>query len=116
MIRIVLKGQPRSTQSLYGQSGKVRYMKQWAKDLKEDYQWQVKQQYKGELLKDDLAIDVVIYYGNKRKYDWDNVHKLTQDSLEGLVFEDDAQIQEAHVIKDYDKEDPRVEYYINTID
>jgi Holliday junction resolvase RusA-like endonuclease len=42
-----------------------------------------------------------------RPCDWDNLSKLTTDALNGLAWEDDSQILEAHVIKGMDRENPR---------
>ena len=85
------------------------------KDLKESYQWQIKSQYKGKPLSDDVEVHISIYFGTKRKCDWDNFHKLSMDSLTGMVLEDDSQIQIAHVRKHYCKENPRIEIIIDKI-
>ena len=83
------------------------------KDLKEDYQWQAKEQWKGKPLKGDLEIQVDLYFGTKRKkIDWDNFHKLSMDALSGIVWEDDSQIIKATVTKNYDKENTRIEIHI----
>jgi Holliday junction resolvase RusA-like endonuclease len=87
-------------------------MSKQGKDLKEDYQWQIKSQYKGKLLSGSLKIEIWLYFGTKRISDWDNFHKLSMDALSGLVYEDDSQIVEAQVVKAYDKENPRIEIYI----
>jgi len=119
MIHITLLGEPLSTGSIYrsvcrGKFATV-YMSKAGKDLKEDYQWQIKSQYKGRLLSGDLSIDVKIVYGTRRKADWDNFHKLSMDACTGLIWVDDSQIQEAHVYKLYNKENPRIELLIKEI-
>lgn len=119
MQTIILKGQPRSTQTCYKYACRgsfpTMYMDKKARDLKEDYKWQAKQQWKGKLLKDDISIIVELYFGTKRKVDWDNFHKLSMDALEGVVFENDSQIQQAIVRKHYDKENPRIEVTVNIL-
>jgi len=37
---------------------------------------------------------------------------LSMDALTGVVWEDDSQIQVAHVYKDFDKDNPRIEIEI----
>jgi Holliday junction resolvase RusA-like endonuclease len=39
----------------------------------------------------------------------DNFNKLWQDALTGIVYEDDSQIAELHLYRDYDKARPRIE-------
>jgi len=86
-----------------------------ARALKEDYKWQARQQYKGIPLTENLSVDIKLYFGTKRKYDWDNFHKLSMDALTGIIWEDDSQIQRATVEKFYDKENPRIELVIKQI-
>lgn len=115
---IVLKGNPRSTQTCYkyaGRGGFVRgYMSKVCKDLKEDYQWQLAQQWKKPVLSEDLEITIRVYFGTKRRADWDNFHKLSMDAMTGIVWEDDSQIKVAHIYLNYDKEDPRIEIDVTT--
>jgi len=117
MIEITLKGNPLSTQSCYRTGpNSFRYMIPKAKALKEDYMWQIKEQYKGEIIKANVTLTIVLFFGDRRKRDWDNFHKLSMDALEGTILENDCQIQAAHVYKNYDKEDPRIEISIIDID
>ncbi len=109
---IVLNGNPLSTNSLYRHARGITYMSKAGKDLKSDYVQQAKLQYESNPLNDELDIVVLLYFGDKRKRDWDNHHKLTHDAFNKLVWEDDSQIQKALVIKSYDKDNPRVEIII----
>lgn len=93
-----------------------RYMVTKAKNLKEDYQWQVKKQWNNKpLLSGFIKVQIVTYHGDHRKNDWDNFHKLSMDALTGIVYEDDSQIKEANVIKEYDKLNPRIEIDLQEI-
>lgn len=116
MINITLKGEPKSTQRIYKITcrGKFAsmYMSKEGKDIKEDYQWQAKSQYKGKLITEPVEIGIELYFGTKRKCDWDNFHKLSMDSLTGIVWEDDSLIQKATIEKFYDKSNPRIELWI----
>lgn len=87
-----------------------------AKSLKESYQKQAKSQWKKPILGGELEVAIKMYFGTKRKSDWDNFHKLSMDALTGIVWVDDSQIVRAHVCKLYDKENPRIEIDIlNTL-
>jgi len=85
------------------------------KSLKELYQWQAKSQWKSPLLKGDLRVEAHIFYRDKRKRDIDNGNKILFDSLTGIVFDDDSQIQQLYLVKSYDKQDPRVEISVYEI-
>ena len=82
------------------------------KTAKEAYQYELKSQWKREPLTGDIIINVVMYFSDHRKRDWDNYHKLTMDACNGIVWEDDSQIVEAHVFKEHDADNPRTEIYV----
>jgi crossover junction endodeoxyribonuclease RusA len=83
--------------------------------LKDDYQWQARSQYKKPPLTERLSVTAVFYFGNKRKVDIDNFSKILWDSLTGIVWDDDSQVDEYHIYRAYDKEAPRVELTIHTL-
>lgn len=85
------------------------YMTKEGAALKESYQWQAKAQWRKPPEKGALSMVAVIYYGDKRKRDWDNGNKILFDALTGIVYEDDSQIEQMTLVKRYDKENPRVE-------
>ena len=85
------------------------YMSAEGKTLKSAYQWEAKAQWRTPPLKDELALSVRFFFGTKRKADLDNFNKLWQDALTGIVYEDDSQIGELHLYRDYDKKRPRIE-------
>jgi len=92
------------------------YMTSDGRSLKEDYQWQAKGQFHGEPLRGRLEIDVTLYFDRKGRKDWDNFHKLSMDALSGIVWEDDDQIDDAHVHKRHDKENPRIEIKVSPLE
>ena len=118
-MKITLLGKPRSTNGIYKNAvikGFVhRYMSNEGKALKESYQWQAKQQYKGKLIEGNIEVFIILYFGDKRKNDWDNFHKLSIDALTGIVWRDDSQIIKATVLKLYDKDKPRINIDIITL-
>lgn len=88
------------------------YMSAEGKNLKEAYQWEAKSQWKKKPLTCPIGLYVDIYFGDKRKHDIDNFSKLANDSLTGIVYEDDEQIQEMMITKNYDKKSPRIEIQV----
>jgi Holliday junction resolvase RusA-like endonuclease len=88
------------------------YMTKEAKELKESYGWQAKSQVK-VFMPGLVEVDIVAYFGDKRKHDVDNVQKLVLDSLKGVIIEDDNLIKKISVTKEYDKQKPRLEVEIN---
>lgn len=109
---ITLSGNPLSTQHAYLQRGKIRFMRKEAKERKEAYKWEAKYQWKSAPITENISIRVRLYFGDRRKRDWDNYHKLSMDALSGIVFVDDVQIVSALVEKYYSKENPRIEIEI----
>ena len=113
---ITLKGNPKSTQHIYASVCRGRfasvYMTKEGKDLKIDYQWQAKAQWKEKPLTENIGVKVGLFFNNKRKRDIDNYNKLWQDALSGIVYEDDEQIQEMFIYKKICKGNPRIEVEI----
>jgi len=104
---ITLEGQPKSTNTLYKSHCRFGYptvyMTAVGKQLKKDYKWQAKSQWHKQPLKINLAVNIIYYLKTKGKFDLDNANKLVLDSLSGIVYEDDNQITELHLFKEYDK-------------
>lgn len=111
-MEIILKGNPYTTNSLYGQKGHRRYMTTKGKELKEDYQWQIKSQYRGNPMKGDIDLRVELFFADNRKRDIDNYNKILLDAFMGLLWEDDSQIQSLLIIKNKDLKNPRIEIQI----
>lgn len=111
--RIVLSGEPKSTQHIYRatcQGGWPHtYMTAEGKALKEQYQWEAKTQWKQPPLEGDVAVKITFYFKTKRKRDLDNQNKLVLDALSGIVYEDDAQIAELHLSRCHDTKYPRID-------
>ncbi len=109
---IIFKGNPLSTQLIYkytcrGKFGQF-YMTAQGKQLKEYYQLETKKQWNNKIILGNCKVEISLFFKDKRKHDVDNFSKLALDSLEGIVYENDNQIQELLVRKYYDKENPRV--------
>lgn len=54
-----------------------------------------------------LAINLLFYFGDKRKRDVDAYIKIILDSMEGIVYENDSQVTELHCFKEIDIKNPR---------
>lgn len=116
---ITLLGKPISTNGAYKTMCRgnfpSRYLSNKARELKESYGWQAKSQWKGKPIEGPIKVTINTYHDNKRKNDWDNFHKISMDSLTGIVWIDDSQIVQALVTKHYDKKNPRIEIIIHNI-
>lgn len=108
-MELILKGNPQSTNNIYRHAGNRVYMTAKGKTLKEDYQWQIKSQYKGKPLKKDLDLRIELFFGDNRKRDIDNYNKILLDSFSGILIVDDSQIQSLLIIKNKDIKNPRIE-------
>lgn len=116
-MTITLTGEPRSTNHCWKHScnrGFLHsYMTPKGKEVKTSYQWEAKSQWANKPMKGPVQAIIRLYFGTKRKQDIDNFNKILLDSLTGIVWEDDSQIEEMVVAKLYDKERPRIEIEIN---
>ena len=113
MIKIILPGNPPSTQHIYMHKGHFVYMTKEGKDAKKRFQDEFLVQYGTKPLSGDLKLTVGYFWGDRRIRDIDNFSKLWMDAGTGYVWVDDSQIQELTLKKFYDKKFPRVEIEIN---
>lgn len=109
MMSFTLKGNPQSTNHLYRHRGHLVYMTAEGRALKESYIWQIKSQYKGTPKKGRISLRLDLYFGDKRKRDIDNYNKILLDSLTGILYEDDSQIDFLTITKSRDINNPRIE-------
>ena len=114
MTKLILTGSPISTNGLYRKrgAGYGMYMTDDGKARKEQYTWEARSQWKGKPLEDDVSVIVNLYFGTKAKHDIDNFTKILFDSLTGVCWKDDSQINRMTINKRYDKEQPRIEITI----
>jgi crossover junction endodeoxyribonuclease RusA len=96
----------------------ITYMPTYAADAKKSYQDLAKIQYSrqgGLTLKNDLEIFVDVFFHDRTRRDLDNYFKVVIDSLTGIVWMDDVQIQKITGQKKFDKENPRIEIIIKVL-
>lgn len=110
MIKIYTKPVP--VNQKYGiMNGRMLLQKKY-RDAKEAIAWEIKSQWKGPALKSKLSVNLLIYFGNNRKNDIDGYIKILLDAAEGVLYEDDSQVVELHVFKEFDEKNPRVELQV----
>jgi len=61
------------------------------------------------------CLTVTLFMPDKRRRDADNCVKSICDGLNGVLWDDDAQVVELRVRKDYDKEEPRSEVVVEVL-
>jgi crossover junction endodeoxyribonuclease RusA len=113
---IVFQGEPKSTQHLYkiarfgGRAGLI--MTAEGKATKEEYGWEAKRQWQAKPLGGEIVLSVTFYFATKRRRDLDNQNKILFDALSGIVYDDDRQIAELRLRREYDRARPRIEVQV----
>ena len=79
---------------------------------KQAMEWEIASQWKNEPLEGDVTVNVIYYHKNKTHGDIDAYLKMLLDAMEGVVYKNDKQINELHVFREFDKENPRTELQI----
>lgn len=110
--KITLKTLPISTNAIY--RGR-RFLTNKGKANKLRMAWEVKGQWNDVPIKGDVFVEVSLFWPDKRRHDVDNIKALL-DSLSGIIYEDDSQIQHLVVRKAVDKKRPRVEIIVAPLD
>jgi len=112
MKSITLYTKPVPVNQKYGVvNGRMLLQKKY-RDAKNDIALEIRSQWPEMPRTDDLCMNVMIYLGTKRKIDIDAYLKILLDAAEGVVFDNDNQVTELHVFREYDKQNPRVEIQI----
>lgn len=90
-----------------------RFLTKEGKDTKQSMELEFMSWWQGqEPLEGDVCVNVIFYFPDNRRRDMDAHLKALQDSMSGIVYHDDSQINELHVFKYVDKDNPRVEVSI----
>jgi len=87
-------------------------MKTNARERKEHYQFEAREQWREKPLEGNVKLDIWLYFGDRRKRDYDNFGKLMNDALTNIVWHDDSQVNDARIRLSYDKKNPRIEITI----
>jgi Holliday junction resolvase RusA-like endonuclease len=99
---------PVSTNHMYGQRGGRRFLNVRARRNKEQLGWEARSQYRGKPLEGPLKAEIALFWGDRRRHDVDNIKGLL-DALTGILWVDDAQIEDLRITKHIDRANPRVE-------
>lgn len=62
-----------------------------------------------------VAVLIIFYFGTKRKVDLDNFNKIVLDSLTGIAWVDDSQIDLLMLKRNADKANPHIEVGISPL-
>lgn len=109
-MKIILLGEPVSTNHVYKRHGYVIYMSAEGRALKESYQMQALSQRGGHRANDSkYQVDIKLYFKDHRQRDIDNYGKILLDSLTGIIWNNDKQVNKMCVEKFIDKQEPRIE-------
>lgn len=77
------------------------------RDTKLDLQQEIAPQVNFKPLAGDVTVNIIHYFKNKVHGDIDAYLKVLLDAMSKIVYEDDKQITELNVTREYDKENPR---------
>lgn len=100
---------PLSTNALYRAVGGRSILSAKGRAYKEEIAWEARRQYRGKPMTGELCVEVQIFWPDRRRHDIDNGLKALFDSLTGIIYEDDSQISDAHVIRFLASKTPGVE-------
>lgn len=114
MIKFFVAGEPRAKQSFIV-TGRGRGMtpirvRIWQSEVG----WEAMKEMRScdytseDRLTGELAVRLIFQLGNARVVDLDNLSKAVLDGLNGICWEDDRQIVDLHLIKDYVPDNPGV--------
>lgn len=104
---------PPTDNHTYGVKGRIHFMYKEAKDWKNLAQSLAKKMWELKPMECPIWMDVKIYL--KRERDLQGGLKILCDSFEGIVYENDKQITEMTLHKEFDKDNPRVEIKIEDL-
>lgn len=93
-MKITLKTPPISVNAMY--RGGRRFMTKKGKETKEAMKWEMFD-YVRKPVKSKIALDIQIYFNDKRIRDIDNFLKALIDSGTGTIWEDDSQIDDIRI-------------------
>lgn len=61
------------------------------------------------------AVSLRCCFADRRHRDLDNVAKAVTDAGNGIMYDDDSQIDELHVYREHDKQRPRIEVTVEVV-
>lgn len=113
MQSITLKTKPIPVNALYRSINGRNILSKLGRETKVALEWEIRSQWRIEPHTGSVVVNLMLYFGDRRKRDIDSYLKVLLDSMNGIVYNDDSQIVELHVYKKIDTIDPRVEVQIS---
>lgn len=116
MIKFEIFTKPLSVNQCYGtsQTGRI-YMTAVGKKYKQGIIISLKQLQLSPL-QGDIRVSIELKLGRRRKMDIDNCLKPLLDSLEGYIYENDSQIVDLRITKQFDFAEDRICISADNID
>jgi crossover junction endodeoxyribonuclease RusA len=62
-----------------------------------------------------LAVSVDFYLPDRRRRDLDNLSKAVLDACNGVVWEDDQQVTQLHITKQFDRDETGITVYVEPV-
>lgn len=113
--KIIVPGNPVSVNRAYRTGNGNFYMDSKASAWKDLVGWQARAQWKGPAASGRVKVRLDLFFKTKQRRDLDNCAKPILDALEGIVFENDDQIDELHMVRRRDEVKPGVEITITQL-
>lgn len=99
-ITILVDGEPVPKQSTRFDGGGHAHTAPRVKAWQDEVALRAKEAMRGrEPITGPVSVRAVFVLSNRRRVDIDNLSKNVLDSLKGIVFEDDTQVVNAHLVK-----------------
>ncbi len=114
MIKLTLHTLPLSVNATYKRGKNSFYKSREAKETQEAMAWEARSQYRGKPLECKILVDVAFFWKNMRK-DIDGPLKSVLDAMQGIVYVNDNQIVDLHVLKGKDSINPRMEMLVSEV-
>jgi Holliday junction resolvase RusA-like endonuclease len=115
LYRLSISGEPQPKQRpRVVADGKRTYTPKATVQAEQKLAWCFRQSYPGvEVDADHLwGIRAVFFMKTRRRTDWDNLGKLCSDALIGVLYQDDSQVTEAHILVIRGASQPRTQIEI----
>ena len=77
-----------------------RYLNTRGKDTKRCMEQEIALWWKSDIIEDDVELNIMFFFKDNRKRDIDSHLKAILDSMSGIVYLDDSQINALHVYKE----------------
>lgn len=116
-MKFVVPGTPPSKSNAYKISHKRMYKSQACRDW-EKLSAECARKAPGlpyEPLSNKIGIRIQVYFKDARRRDLDGILKAALDSWNGVVYQDDSQVEELQLKKFIDADDPRIEVEIEIL-